>query len=111
MRRPVFSEALAFFLGLWLCAVGAWWLSRRANQSAESFPERLSAESVAGFEAIYFARTRRPFPPSGSEETIQGVRWRIHHAPSSGGKHRVGVTAESLPGHFTAEYSFERTLQ
>ncbi len=118
-RRPGFQETLSALLGVTAAVVLSYGISRSALADIRSLPARVSAESVAGFRAVTFARTRQPFPPSGQEESLPGVRWRIHYEPrqsadtvaaNAAGRQVVTVTGESLPEGFRAEYRFERNL-
>lgn len=129
MRRPEFSEAAAFFLGLWISAACAYAVGWSADRYTRTFPARLSAESIAGSQAVFFARTSEAFPPSGTEETLNGVRWRIRYTepaverstslsrsalgrpwPAAGHRH-VTIVGESVPEGFSSEFSFERAIQ
>ena len=116
MRRPAFSEVFAFLAGVWVAVTGAYLIALHARHALQTFPSRFAAESSAGFRAIYFARTRQPFPPSGAEETLQGVRWRIRYAapPVTPGSVpspvQVTVIGESIPEGHQAQYVFQRKL-
>lgn len=117
MRRPTFSDAFAFLFGLWLSVTAAYAIGWQSRSYARSLPAIFSADSVAGFQAIFFARTRVPYPPSGTEAALHGVRWRIQYPASTDSAVmpvQVTVVAEStLEGELlapSAQYSFQRRL-
>ena len=114
MRLPKFSETFAFLFGLWMSVAASYAIARQSREYARSLPARISAESVAGFQSIFFARTRQAYPPSGTEVMLPGVRWRVRYAAPAGdtlaSPARVTVVAESVPDGYASEYSFERRL-
>lgn len=116
MRRPAFSDVFALLAGLWVSVAVAYGLAWKSARDMQSLPARLSAESVGGFKAIYFAKTRQAYPPSGTQETLDGVRWTLRYgtaaatADGAAGPTTVTLLAESIPERHRAEYSFQRIV-
>lgn len=116
MGRPTFPDSFAFLSGIWVSVAVAFVLSWQSKNEMRAFPEKFSAETVAAFNAIRFARTIQVYPPSGSEETLEGVRWRIVYEAAPGGadthpaKTSVTLVAESLPAGHTSTYTFQRAI-